>query len=170
MIAALVSRIVFMPTGLLAQSALEASPHYFELYYALGVAQAQSGRLQEAVHTFEEGIAKSRMPVLMGWLADAHVQNGDLEKGRLVLNQLLEYEKNGTALPVAIAVAAASVGEKDLAFAWLERAAERRDILLSYIAVFPSLRQLHDDPRYHRLLQRMSLKHPSTQRRQHAAR
>ena len=155
---------------LLAQSALEASPHYFELYYALGIAQAQSGRLQEAVHTFEEGIAKSRMPVLMGWLADAHVQNGDLEKGRLVLNQLLEYENNGTALPVAIAVAAASVGEKDLAFTWLERAAESRDILLSYIAVFPSLRHLHDDPRYHRMLQRMNLKHPSTHRRRNAAR
>ena len=155
---------------LLAQSALQASPHYFELYYALGIAQTQSGRLHEAVRTFEDGIAKSHMPVLMGWLVDAHVQNGDLEKGRLVLNQLLEYEKNGTALPVAIAVAAASLGEQDLAFTWLERAAERRDILLSYIAVFPSLRQLHDDPRYHRLLQRMGLKHPSTQRRQHAAR
>ena len=155
---------------LLAQSALQASPHYFELYYALGIAQTQSGRLHEAVRTFEDGIAKSHMPVLMGWLVDAHVQNGDLEKGRLVLNQLLEYEKNGTALPVAIAVAAASLGEQDLAFTWLERAAERRDIFLSYIAVFPSLRQLHDDPRYHRLLQRMGLKHPSTQRRQHAAR
>ena len=155
---------------LLAQSALQSSPHYFELYYALGIAQTQCGRLEEAVRTFEEGIAKSRMPVLMGWLADAHVQNGDPEKARIVLNQLLEYERNGTPLPVAIAVAAASVGEKDLAFTWLEKAAERRDILLSYITVFPSLVHLHDDPRYHRLLQRMNLKHPSTHRRHHAAR
>jgi serine/threonine-protein kinase len=155
---------------LLAQSALQSSPHYFELYYALGTAQTQSGRVQEAVRTFEEGIANSRMPVLMGWLADAHAQNGDPEKARLVLDQLLEYEKNGTALPVAIAVAAASVGEKDLALTWLEKAAERRDILLSYIAIFPSLRLLHDDPRYHRLLQKMNLKHPSTHRRHHAAR
>ena len=155
---------------LLAQSALQSSPHYFELYYALGTAQAHSGRVREAVRTFEEGIANSRMPVLMGWLADAHVQNGDPEKARLVLDQLLEYEKNGTALPVAIAVAAASVGEKDLAFTWLEKAAERRDILLSYITVFPSLRLLHDDPRYHRLLQKMNLKHPSTHRRRNAPR
>jgi serine/threonine-protein kinase len=155
---------------LLAQSALQSSPHYFELYYALGTAQTQSGRVQEAVRTFEEGIANSRMPVLMGWLADAHAQNGDPEKARRVLDQLLEYEKNGTALPVAIAVAAASVGEKDLALTWLEKAAERRDILLSYIAIFPSLRLLHDDPRYHRLLQKMNLKHPSTHRRHHAAR
>lgn len=155
---------------LLAQSALQSSPHYFELYYALGMAQAQSGRIKEAVKTFEEGIARSRMPVLMGWLAEAHVQNGDLEKASRVLDQLLEYEKNGTALPIAIAVAAASVGKKDLAFTWLEKAAERRDILLSYITVFPGLRPLHEDPRYHRLLQRMNLKHPSTHGRLHAAR
>ncbi len=155
---------------LLAQSALEASPHYFELYYALGTAQVQSGRLPQAVRTFEDGISKSRMPVLMGWLADAHVQNGDEEKARIVLNQLLDYEKNGTALPVAIAVAAASVGEKDLAFTWLEKAAERKDILVSYLSVLPSLRQLHDDPRYHGLLKRMNLKHPSTHRSRHVAR
>ena len=155
---------------LLAQSALEASPHYFELYYALGLAQTQSGRIHEAVRTFESGIAKSRMPLLMGWLADAHVQSGHPEKARLVLNQLLDFEKNGTALPVAIAVAAASLGDDDLAFTWLEKAAERKDILLAYITVLPSLSHLHEDPRYHRLLQRMNLKHPSTRRRQHAAR
>ena len=155
---------------LLAQSALQSSPHYFELYYALGLAQAQSGRTQEAVRTFEDGIANSRMPVLLGWLADAHVQNGDPEKARLALSRLLEFEKNGAVMPVAIAVAAAALGDTDLAFTWLEKAAERRDILLAYIAVFPSLKPLHDDPRYHRLLQKMNLKHPSTHRRRHAAR
>lgn len=153
---------------LLAQSALEASPHYFELYYALGTAQLESGRFQEAVRTFETGIASSHMPVLMGWLADAHVRNGEPDKARNVLNQLLDYENKGTVLPIAIAVAAASLGEKDLAFAWLEKAAERRDILLCYLTVFPSLRPLHDDPRYYRLLQRMNLKHPSTHRKRNA--
>jgi serine/threonine protein kinase/tetratricopeptide (TPR) repeat protein len=153
---------------LLAQSALEASPHYFELYYALGTAQVASGRIQEAVRTYETGIASSHMPVLMGWLADAHVRNGDPDKARSVLNQLLDYEKKGTVLPMAIAVAAASLGERELAFAWLAKAAERRDILLCYITVFPVLKQLHDDPRYHRLLQRMNLEHPSTHRRRNA--
>lgn len=155
---------------LLAQSALQSSPHYVELYYALGTAQTQSGRIPEAIRTFEEGIIKSRMPLLMGWLADAHVQDGNMDKARIILNQLLEYEKNGMALPVAIAVAAASLGDRDLAFSWLEKAAERKDIFLTYLTVFPSLRQLHDDPRYYRLLQRMNLKHPSTHRRHHAAR
>ncbi len=155
---------------LLAQSALQSSPHYFELYYGLGLAQGGSGRTQEAVRTFEEGIANTRMPVLLGWLAEAHVRNGDPEKARLALDQLLEYEKNGVVLPMAIAVAAAALGETDLAFTWLDKAADRRDIFLAYITVFPALSPLHDDPRYHRLLQKMNLKHPSTHRSRHAAR
>jgi serine/threonine protein kinase/tetratricopeptide (TPR) repeat protein len=155
---------------LLAQSALQSSPHYFELYYALGTAQTLSGRAEEAVRTFEEGIATTRMPVLLGCLADAHAHNGDPEKARLALDQLLEYEKNGTVLPVAIALAATALGDKDLAFAWLDKAAERRDIFLASITTFPSLKPLHDDPRYHQLLHKMNLKHPSTHRRRHAAR
>lgn len=155
---------------LLAQSALQSSPHYFELYYALGTAQAESGRAQEAVRTFEAGLTNSRMPMLLGWLAAAHVRNGDPDKARLAFDQLLEYEKNGTSLPMALAVAAAAMGDRDAAFRWLEKAAGQRDILLSYITVLPSLRPLHDDPRYHRLLQKMNLGHPSTHRRRDATR
>jgi len=155
---------------LLANSALNVSPQYFELYYALGLAQALAGRSQEAVATFERGLERSRMPVLMGWLAEAHVRNGQQDKARKVLADLLEMAKNGSPMPVPIAVAAVSLQEFDLAFDWLEKAAERRDIFLAYVTVLPSLKALHDDQRYHHLIQRMQLAHPSTHRRRHEAR
>jgi serine/threonine protein kinase/tetratricopeptide (TPR) repeat protein len=154
---------------LLAQSALVSAPHYFELYYALGIAQTLTGRAHEAVQTFERGIEHSRMPVLMGFLAEAHVQNGNSEKARAALDEMLELARNGNPMPVPIAVAAASLGDNELALTWLERAAERRDIFVAYITVFPSLRKLHDAPRYRQLLERMKLAHPSTHRRRHAA-
>jgi hypothetical protein len=101
----------------------------------------------------------------MGWLAEAHVRHGAPEKAHAILANLLELAQNGTPFPVAIAVAAASLGDYPLAFTWLEKAAEMRDILVSYVTVFPSLRTLHDEHRYHQLLERMNLKHPSTHRR-----
>ncbi len=153
---------------LLAQSALTSAPHYFELYYALGLSQTLSGRALEAVETFERGIEHSRMPVLMGWLAEAHAESGNLDKARAALNEMLELANAGNPMPIPIAVAAASLGDTELAFTWLERAAERRDIFVAYITVFPSLRKLHDDPRYCKLLDQMKLKHPSTHRRRHA--
>jgi hypothetical protein len=110
------------------------------------------------------------MPVLLGWLAEAHVMNGDEGKARKILDDLLEMAKNGNPMPVPIAVAAASLEEFDLAFHWLENAAERRDIFLAYVTVLPSLKALHQDDRYHRLIQRMKLAHPSTHRRRHEAR
>jgi serine/threonine protein kinase/tetratricopeptide (TPR) repeat protein len=155
---------------LLAQSALKSAPHYFELYYALGIAQVLTGRTHEAVQTFKRGIEHSRMPVLMGWLAEAHVQNGSREEARTSLDHLLELAEKGNPMPLPIAVAAASLGDNELALNWLETAAEQHDILVAYIGVFPSLRKLHNEPRYRSLLDRMKLTHSLTQGRRHVAR
>ncbi|MHB1957932.1 MAG: protein kinase domain-containing protein [Acidobacteriaceae bacterium] len=155
---------------LLAQTALTSSPHYFELYYSLGLAQSLSGRAREAVATFQRGIEHSRMPVLLGWLAEAHAQNGNHDKAREVLANLLDLANKGNRMPMAIAVAAVSLGEHELAFTWLEKAADMHDILVAYVTVLPSLRDLHDDPRYRRLLDRMKLAHPSTHRRHNETR
>ena len=154
---------------LLSRSALSSAPHYVELYYALGIAQTLAGRPHEAVQTFERGIEHSHMPFLMGWLAEAHVRNGDTEKARGALEEMIELAKNGNPMSMPIAVAAVSLGEMDLAFTWLEKAVEQRDILVAYITVLPSLRALHDEPRYKQLLDRMKLRHPSTHRRRHVA-
>ena len=154
---------------LLAQAALSSAPHYVELYYALGIAQTLAGRPHEAVQTFERGIEYSHMPFLMGWLAEAHVRNGHVEKARGALEQMIELARNGNPMSMPIAVAAASLGEIELAFTWLEKAVEQRDILVAYITVLPSLRTLHDEPRYKQLLDRMKLRHPSTHRRRHVA-
>ncbi len=155
---------------LLAQAALASAPHYVELYYALGIAQNLAGRPHEAVQTFERGIEHSHMPIFMGWLVEAHVQNGNPEKAHTVFEQMLELAKSGNAMPLPLAIAAASLGDVELAFTWLEKAVAQRDILVAYIAVLPSVRKLHGEPRYQRLLDRMNLRHPSTQRRHHVAR
>jgi serine/threonine-protein kinase len=155
---------------LLARSALQEAPHYVELYYALGMAQMLSGRPDEAVQTFEHGIEHSHMPILKGWLAEACVQSGDRERAQAILEQMIDLAARGNPMPLPISIAAAALGDIDLALTWLERSATQRDLLVAYIAVFPSLSKLHGEPRYRQLLERMRLKHPSTQRRRHVAR
>ncbi|TCK75859.1 protein kinase domain-containing protein [Acidipila rosea] len=157
-------------TILLAKAALASSPHYYELYYSLGLAQSLTGRTHEAVATFERGIEHSGMPVLLGWLAEAHAKNGNHDKAREVLANLLDMASRGNPMPVSIAVAAAALGENELAFTWLEKAAELHDIFVAYVTVLPSLKRLHNEPRYQRLLDRMKLAHPSTHRRHNETR
>ncbi len=51
----------------------------------------------------------------------------------------------------------ASIGEKDLAFQWLERAYEERSPLLAYAKVMPNYDKLRADPRFQALLHRLGL-------------
>ena len=141
---------------LLARESLKAVPHY-EIYYALGLACSASGRAQEAVDALQQGLELSRMPLLLGWLAEAHVKNQDEGAASDALRLLLDHAQQGDALPVSIAVAATALGQVDLAFEWLERAADRRDILVGYLNIMPSLESLRGDARYRRLAQRMRL-------------
>jgi len=48
-------------------------------------------------------------------------------------------------------------GDKDAAFAWLERAYRQRDGNIPTIKLDPMMRSLHGDPRYHALLVKMNL-------------
>lgn len=50
-----------------------------------------------------------------------------------------------------------SIGEKDLAFEWLQKAVEERSPLLPYINVMPYYDGVRDDPRFPALLRRLGL-------------
>ena len=56
-----------------------------------------------------------------------------------------------------IALIHLGLGEKDQAFAWLERAYEERCPTLEFLKVEPSLDPLRSDPRFADLLRRMNL-------------
>ncbi|MGD9564054.1 MAG: protein kinase [Pyrinomonadaceae bacterium] len=50
----------------------------------------------------------------------------------------------------------AQIEDKDRAFEYLERSYERRELWIAYIQVEPRLDSVRNDPRYHRLIERMS--------------
>jgi hypothetical protein len=51
----------------------------------------------------------------------------------------------------------AGIGEKDLAFQWLEKAYEERNPLLAYAKVMPRFDALRSDPRFAAPLKRLGL-------------
>jgi len=59
--------------------------------------------------------------------------------------------------PYYIASIYATLGDKDKAFAELERSFVERDLYLERIAVDPFMDPLRDDPRFKSLLRRMNL-------------
>src|SRR5262249_2188492 len=59
--------------------------------------------------------------------------------------------------PALIASDHALIGEKDIAFAWLEKAYAERSVRITYLKVSPAFHSLRSDPRYADLLRRMGL-------------
>jgi hypothetical protein len=59
--------------------------------------------------------------------------------------------------PAIIATAYGDLGEKDKAFAWLEKAYAEKSTFIAYLKPFPDFDSLRSDPRYKDLLKRMDL-------------
>jgi|SRR5687768_1785776 len=76
---------------------------------------------------------------------------------RMRINLLEQKSKNEHLPPTLLAGVYALAGEKDAAFAWLEKAVDARDGWVALIKIQPAYDNLRDDPRYTKLLTQMNL-------------
>ena len=81
------------------------------------------------------------------------VREGHLDKGRRVLDELRAWHERGDAGVDDLALLAATLGESDLAFQWLQEACARRAPFLAYVDVEPAMAPLVQDRRCRALLQ-----------------
>ena len=78
-------------------------------------------------------------------------------EARKILLELEEAAEQRYVSPYDIATIYAALGEKDQAFAWLEKAYEERSGWLAYLQVNPILDNLRPDPRFASLVRRIGL-------------
>ena len=76
---------------------------------------------------------------------------------RQTLKNYKESAKSGYAPPVLVAEACVRVGDKNCAFAWLERGFLERDDLMINLRVEPVFYGLHSDPRFLDLIRRVGI-------------
>jgi hypothetical protein len=74
-----------------------------------------------------------------------------------VLEQLRALSAQRYVPSYSIAAIYAALGERDEAFAWLERAYDEHDSWMDYLGLDPRLDGLRSDARFAGLLQRMKL-------------
>ena len=67
----------------------------------------------------------------------------------------LEYFKQGRVAAYHVARCYAQLGQKDQAFAWLEKAYEEHDEVLSHLKIEAEYDNLHSDSRFQVLLHRV---------------
>jgi Flp pilus assembly protein TadD len=127
-------------------------------YCFLGRAYEQKGRLPEAIATFQRGLTLEGNTELWSGLGHAYAASGNKAEAQKVLDHLKELSTHSYVAPYNVAVIYVGLGEKDEAFAWLNRAYEERSyILAEYLTTDARLDTLHSDPRFAELVRRIGL-------------
>jgi Tfp pilus assembly protein FimV len=79
--------------------------------------------------------------------------NGYLKKR---IEHMISSSARGSEPAISLAELYASLGDKDAALRWLERAVEQRDVWL-YLKADPAYDNIRSDPRFQSLVRRMHL-------------
>ncbi len=93
------------------------------------------------------------------WAIEAYVygRSGQQVKARRALERWQQLNRRRQMDPAAIALAYVGMGNKDEAFAWLQRAYSERSNALTALNVDPIYDPLRSDPRFQDLLRRVGL-------------
>jgi eukaryotic-like serine/threonine-protein kinase len=124
--------------------------------YGLAEVLSLKGLHQEAITEAEELLKLTGgRPVARMFLGGIYARAGRAVEAKKILD---EYKKQTDPNAVLIAATCLSLGDKEQAFAWLEKAyAERSNDLLTGIRASPVYDKLRDDPRYAALVRRVGL-------------
>ena len=134
---------------------LESTSHL--LYWNLGFALGGLGRYDEAVEAFRQAtILAPDDPsslALFGWGLGLAGRRQEVLTifGTLERRRTREYFSG-----FLMALVNVGLGERDQAISWLEKAAEERDGMLTFLNRCPEVDPLRADPRFHALLRRMN--------------
>lgn len=125
----------------------------------LGLSYVREGKYDEGIAEIRKAIELSRGSNLgeRSDLAYALARAGRTEEARRVADELVTYYREHGVGAESAGYAFASVGDRDAAFEWLERARRERSAGLVGVLANFCLDPVRDDPRYRELLKKMGL-------------
>lgn len=136
----------------------EMNPDYAEIYDPLKRCYDQKEMYAEAI------AARQKRRKLAGWdatetaaLKEAASTSDTAVYWKKRLEQEIEEARNELPMPFEMALIYAQLGEKDLAFEWLNKAVENRNYPVMFLRVTPDIDPLRADPRFADALRRVGL-------------
>ena len=125
-----------------------------ELIFPLAVIYVEKGMYDEAIQQFQK---LGDQPHALGHMGNAYARMGREAEARKMISELQKQVQNTGVGRYEIALVYAGLGEKDEAFAWLEKAVAARDKGLTYLKIDPCLDPLRSDSRFQDLVRRVGL-------------
>ena len=135
---------------------LELDPNYPTAHSILGANYAAKGMNREAAAAFQETIRLGGGNTgVQAYLGAALARSGETEKARTILKELNNAKEYVS--PVELSVLYNAIGEREQAFALLEKAFTEHDLQLQFLGVDASFDELRSDSRFQDLLRRVGL-------------
>lgn len=141
------------------RSGLDLDQTYWYAHYFLGRAYEQKGRLPEAIPEFQRALELEKDNA-ENWanLGHAYALSGKRIEALKIIDHLKELSASNYIAPYNVAAVHAGLGDKDQAFAWLDRAYnERSSMLALYLTNDPRMDSLRSDTRFVELVRRVGL-------------
>ena len=135
---------------------LELKSDFSDIWWDRGMALALAGRKKEAIEHFlrAERLKGGSTPEL-GLMPSALI--GDQARVRELLPRIAEWSKRPGIRPMEIAYCYSVAGDKDRAFAWIEKAIQAHDAFVPWLKVDPRIDPLRGDPRLKAYLRRIGV-------------
>jgi TolB-like protein/DNA-binding winged helix-turn-helix (wHTH) protein/Flp pilus assembly protein TadD len=135
---------------------LVLDPNFSMGHWCLGQAYLAKRQFAEATSELRRANQLGTTPLVVCDLGCAYAASGKKMEARAILNSLEKKSQFNYVSPYLIASIYSSLGEKDEAFKWLEKAYDGRDGI-SYLVADPMMDPLRSDPRYQPLVKRLHL-------------
>jgi tetratricopeptide (TPR) repeat protein len=140
------------------RAVIRMDPNHYQAYWILGHTYAANGQHQEAIAASEKAVELSeRTPGALGILGLAYGLAGRKGEANQILNELLKLNESRYVTPAALVNVYIGLGDKDQAFAWLEKAYQEKSNYVAFLKVFPILDPIRSDPRFADLVRRIGL-------------
>jgi TolB-like protein/Tfp pilus assembly protein PilF len=146
------------------QKALELDPGYPDASIELARSYVTRGLHQDAISALQKALTfTDREPLVLGALAHAHARAGQRAEALKLVSELRRLDERvgpeDRNIPrFSFIWAYAGLGDKEQAFAWLEKAYQERRDLMTVLNVDPLVDPLRSDPRFQDLARRVGLK------------
>lgn len=136
---------------------LELNSKFVRAQVLLGKVYTQQGKHDQALETLQHALSLSPMDhVTLSTLARTQAVAGKVNEARQTLDELKTLATRRYLSSGSIALIYASLGETDVAFEWLNKAFENRDIEMIWLKVDPVFDPLRSDTRFADLVKRVS--------------
>jgi TolB-like protein/DNA-binding winged helix-turn-helix (wHTH) protein/Tfp pilus assembly protein PilF len=140
----------------LCRQSLELAPNYPNANWFMALALEKQGRIPEAITSLQSAVNHSRAPLFLALLGHAYGLAGERAKALNILEEIKLLSKQQYVSPLDFAMVYTGLGDREMAFHWLETAYSERVMRIQELNE-PHFDSLRGDPRFEDLLRRIGI-------------